>query len=92
MRTSPGGADHAVTDFLFVGITAPDGASIILFSATVDCLHEGSVRETGAAQRLFTIGAHTVDLGAHTITGAGSQVRLTPMEWQILRYPRREPG
>ncbi|GAA2736270.1 response regulator [Actinocorallia aurantiaca] len=39
------------------------------------------------------VGEHTVDLGARTVTNAaGSQVRLTPTEWDMLEILVRNPG
>jgi two-component system, OmpR family, KDP operon response regulator KdpE len=44
------------------------------------------------ATATVTIGAHTIDLGSHRITGSGPQVRLTPTEWQLLEHLTRHPG
>jgi two-component system KDP operon response regulator KdpE len=41
---------------------------------------------------IVTIGPHTVDLAAHTITGGDTDVRLTPTEWQLLEHLLRHPG
>jgi two-component system, OmpR family, KDP operon response regulator KdpE len=38
-----------------------------------------------------TIGRHTVDLAARSITG-DTEVRLTPTEWQLLEHLLRHPG
>jgi len=39
------------------------------------------------------VGEHTVDLAARTVTdAAGSQVRLTPTEWDMLEILVRNPG
>ncbi|MET8151709.1 response regulator [Actinoplanes sp. NPDC049668] len=40
---------------------------------------------------VVNVGAHTVDLANHTITGGGA-VRLTPTEWQLLEHLLRNPG
>jgi two-component system KDP operon response regulator KdpE len=39
-----------------------------------------------------TIGANAVDLAAHVITGADGEVRLTPIEWQLLEVLVRNAG
>nr|BFE71946.1 hypothetical protein GCM10020092_052470 [Actinoplanes digitatis] len=39
-----------------------------------------------------TIGEHTIDLGARSITGGEADVRLTPTEWQLLEHLLRHPG
>ncbi|MEU7905751.1 response regulator [Actinoplanes sp. NPDC049118] len=39
-----------------------------------------------------TIGEHTIDLGARSITGGDADVRLTPTEWQLLEHLLRHPG
>jgi two-component system KDP operon response regulator KdpE len=41
---------------------------------------------------LVTIGRHTVDLAARSITGGETPVRLTPTEWQLLDHLLRHPG
>jgi two-component system KDP operon response regulator KdpE len=41
---------------------------------------------------VVTIGRHTVDLGARSITGGEADVRLTPTEWQLLEHLLRHPG
>jgi two-component system KDP operon response regulator KdpE len=41
---------------------------------------------------LLTIGRHTIDLSARTITGGDTDVRLTPREWELLEYMARHPG
>ena len=46
----------------------------------------------GETPPTVTIGAHTVDLGARSITGGGTEVRLTPTEWQLLDHLLRHPG
>lgn len=43
-------------------------------------------------QRVATIGAWIVDVSAHTITGDGGVLRLTPTEWHILEILLRRPG
>ncbi|MFI7542110.1 response regulator [Actinoplanes sp. NPDC049599] len=47
---------------------------------------------SGEALPQATIGRHTIDLGTHTITGGGADVRLTPTEWQLLEHLLRHPG
>jgi two-component system, OmpR family, KDP operon response regulator KdpE len=41
---------------------------------------------------VLTIGKHTIDLSARTITGGDTDVRLTPREWELLEYMARHPG
>ena len=41
---------------------------------------------------VITIGRHTVDFTAHTITGGQSDVRLTPREWELLEHLARHAG
>jgi two-component system KDP operon response regulator KdpE len=38
------------------------------------------------------IGEFTVDLAARSVTGDGTDVRLTPTEWQLLDHLLRHPG
>ncbi|MBM2619475.1 response regulator [Actinoplanes sp. LDG1-06] len=45
--------------------------------------------QPGDQEPTVTIGRHTVDLGARTITG---DVRLSPTEWRLLDYMLRHPG
>jgi two-component system KDP operon response regulator KdpE len=47
---------------------------------------------TGETPPVVTIGSHTIDLGAHSITGGDTDVRLTPTEWQLLEHLLRHPG
>ncbi|BCJ51410.1 DNA-binding response regulator [Actinoplanes sp. NBRC 14428] len=49
-------------------------------------------RPAAEAPPSVTIGAHTVDLAAHTITGGADDVHLTPTEWQLLEHLLRHPG
>ena len=44
---------------------------------------------TGSAEPIVTIGDHTVDLAARTVSDG---VKLTPTEWQLLEYLLRNPG
>jgi len=39
-----------------------------------------------------TIGRHTIDLSARSVTGGPAEVRLTPTEWQLLEHLLRHPG
>jgi two-component system, OmpR family, KDP operon response regulator KdpE len=41
---------------------------------------------------VVTIGSHTIDLAARSITGGDTDVRLTPTEWQLLEHLLRHPG
>ncbi|WP_433294240.1 response regulator [Actinoplanes sp. CA-030573] len=41
---------------------------------------------------VLTIGRHTIDLTARTVTGGDTDVRLTPREWELLEYMARHPG
>jgi two-component system KDP operon response regulator KdpE len=43
----------------------------------------------GSAEPIVTIGDHTVDLAARTVSDG---VKLTPTEWQLLEYLLRNPG
>jgi two-component system KDP operon response regulator KdpE len=43
----------------------------------------------GSAEPVVTIGDHTVDLAARTVSDG---VKLTPTEWQLLEYLLRNPG
>ena len=46
----------------------------------------------GEAAPAVTIGPHTIDLAARSITGDAAEVRLTPTEWQLLEHLVRHPG
>jgi len=41
---------------------------------------------------VVTIGRHTVDFAARTITDGESEVRLTPREWELLEHLVRHAG
>jgi len=46
----------------------------------------------GETPPTVTIGPHIIDLGARSITGGETDVRLTPTEWQLLDHLLRHPG
>jgi two-component system KDP operon response regulator KdpE len=46
----------------------------------------------GEAAPVLTIGQHTIDLTARSITAGDTEVRLTPTEWQLLEHLLRHPG
>jgi two-component system KDP operon response regulator KdpE len=46
----------------------------------------------GETVPLVTIGPHTIDLTARSITGGDTDVRLTPTEWQLLEHLLKRPG
>jgi two-component system KDP operon response regulator KdpE len=46
----------------------------------------------GEAAPVLTIGRHTIDLAARSITAGDTEVRLTPTEWQLLEHLLRHPG
>ena len=39
-----------------------------------------------------TVGRHVVDLVSRSVTGTDAEVRLTPIEWQLLDHLLRNPG
>jgi two-component system KDP operon response regulator KdpE len=39
-----------------------------------------------------SIGEHTVDLAARSVSGGDTETRLTPTEWQLLDHLLRHPG
>ena len=47
---------------------------------------------TGEHGPVVTVGRHTVDFSARTVTGGASDVRLTPREWELLEHLARHPG
>jgi len=47
------------------------------------------MQPAGAAEPIFEIGGHTVDLATRTVSDG---VRLTPTEWQLLEHLLRHPG
>ena len=46
----------------------------------------------GEQNPVVTIGRHTVDFAARTITDGESEVRLTPREWELLEHLARRAG
>jgi two-component system, OmpR family, KDP operon response regulator KdpE len=48
--------------------------------------------QNAEAVPVVTIGPHTIDLAARSITGGDTDVRLTPTEWQLLEHLLRHPG
>jgi two-component system KDP operon response regulator KdpE len=40
----------------------------------------------------ITVGRHSIDLAARSISGGDTDVRLTPTEWQLLEHLLRHPG
>jgi two-component system KDP operon response regulator KdpE len=50
------------------------------------------VQPTEENVALVTVGRHTIDLATRTIDGGGTDVRLTPTEWQLLEHLLRHPG
>ena len=46
----------------------------------------------GEQNPVVTIGRHTVDFAARTITDGESEVRLTPREWELLEHLVRHAG
>jgi two-component system KDP operon response regulator KdpE len=49
--------------------------------------------EASTARATARIGEHLIDLAAHTVTGpAGTSVRLTKTEWELLERLVRHPG
>jgi two-component system KDP operon response regulator KdpE len=38
------------------------------------------------------VGRHVIDLAARAVTGGDAEVRLTPIEWQLLEQLLRNPG
>jgi two-component system, OmpR family, KDP operon response regulator KdpE len=70
-------------------ITKPFGVDELL--ARIRAVTRRS-QPVGDADRVVTIGRHTIDLGARCITGGDADVRLTPTEWQLLEHLLRHPG
>ncbi|MFC7532985.1 response regulator [Actinoplanes sp. GCM10030250] len=50
------------------------------------------VQPAGDSEPQVRIGEFTVDLAARSVTGDGTEVRLTPTEWQLLDHLLRHPG
>jgi len=46
----------------------------------------------GEQNPIATIGRHTIDFAARTITDGTAEVRLTPREWELLEHLVRHPG
>lgn len=50
------------------------------------------IQPAGETPPVATIGRHSIDLAARSITGGTSDVRLSPTEWQLLEHLLRHPG
>ncbi|GAB2583136.1 DNA-binding response regulator [Paractinoplanes abujensis] len=81
-RDKVGALDAGADDY----ITKPFGVDELLARIRAVTRRGGPA---GEAEATFTIGGHTVDLSARTITG---DVRLTPTEWRLLDHLLRHPG
>ena len=70
-------------------ITKPFGVDELLarIRAVTRRGHQGT--DAGAT---VTVGDHTVDLAERTVTGDGTEVRLSPTEWRLLEHLLRHPG
>jgi two-component system KDP operon response regulator KdpE len=50
------------------------------------------LQPAGDTNHTVAVGRHVVDLAARTVTGGDADVRLTPIEWQLLEHLLRNPG
>ncbi|HST47967.1 MAG TPA: response regulator [Jatrophihabitans sp.] len=72
-------------------VTKPFGMEELIARMRAVSRRAGS--DAGAARASVRIGAHLIDLAAHTVTGQqGEPVRLTRTEWELLEQLVRHPG
>ncbi|MFG1607901.1 response regulator [Actinoplanes sp. NPDC049265] len=50
------------------------------------------VQPPGETPSIVTIGPYAIDLADRTVIGSGTEVRLSPTEWQLLEHLLRHPG
>jgi two-component system KDP operon response regulator KdpE len=70
-------------------ITKPFGVDELL--ARIRAVTRRS-QPAGEQNGVITVGRHTVDFAARTITGGDDEVRLTPREWELLEHLVRHAG
>jgi two-component system, OmpR family, KDP operon response regulator KdpE len=84
-RDKVGALDAGADDY----ITKPFGVDELL--ARIRAVTRRA-QPAGAPPPVVTIGHHTIDLTARSVTGGEGLVRLSPTEWQLLEHLVRHPG